>query len=134
MRRKRIAILPCTGIGQVVGTIARQAAYEVCEDLRPSDTCLVCLPALAKGVPEDIDMIHDCPVVVVEGCKERCATYALQLKGGTPSAVVFIPDILKGTELRVKREARRQLTQSEQQVADLVAEQTVSIVDQLLHK
>jgi len=128
---RKIAILPCTGVGQVVGTIARQAAYTVCDDLRPDQTCLVCLPALVKGVQEDIDMIRNCPVVVVEGCKERCATYAIQLQGGAPAAVVYIPDVVEGTGLKIKREARRQLTESEQQVADLVAQQIVSTADHL---
>jgi len=36
----KIAILPCTGVGQVVGTIARQVAYRVCEDERPEDAVL----------------------------------------------------------------------------------------------
>ncbi len=129
--KQKVAILPCTGVGQVVGTIARQAAYAVCDDLQPDRTCLVCLPALVKGVQEDIDMIRDCPVIVIEGCKERCATHALRLQGGTPSSEVFIPDVMKGTGLKIKREARRQLTESEQQVAKLVAQQIVSIVDSL---
>lgn len=129
--RRKIAILPCTGVGQVVGTIARQAAYAVCDDLRPDRTCLVCLPALVKGVQEDIDMIHDGPVIVVEGCQERCATHALRLQGGTPAAEVFIPDIMKGTGLKIKREARRHLSEAEQRIADLVAERTASIVDGL---
>jgi len=46
----KVAILPCTGVGQVVGTIARQAGYRVCEDERPDDTVLLCLPALVRGV------------------------------------------------------------------------------------
>jgi len=129
--KPKIAILPCTGVGQVVGTIARQAAYTVCDDLRPDRTCLVCLPALVKGVQEDIDMIQDCPVVVIEGCQERCATHALKLQGGTPAALIFIPDVVKGTGWKIKREARRQLTESEQQVTALVVEQIVSAVDQL---
>ncbi len=129
--KQKIAILPCTGVGQVVGTIARQAAYAVCDDLSPDRTCLVCLPALVKGVQEDIDMIRDYPVIVIEGCKERCATHALRLQGGTPSSEIFVPDVMKGTGLKMKREARRQLTEPEQQAANLVARQAVSLVEQL---
>ena len=128
---QKIAILPCTGIGQVVGTIARQAAYSVCDDLLPDRTCLVCLPALVKGVQEDIDMVSG-PVVVIEGCKERCAAHALKLHGGTPSSEIFVPDVLKGTRIKIRREARRQLTESEQKVADLVAQKAVSAAIMLL--
>jgi len=127
----KIAILPCTGIGQVVGTIARQAAYRVCEDSRPEDTVLVCLPALVKGVQEDIDMIKLCPVVVIEGCKESCATYALQLQGGVPASVVSVPNVIKGRNLKIKREARRQLTESEQAAVELVSKSVVAEIDKL---
>jgi len=131
MLKGKIAIFPCTGIGQVVGTIARQAAYRVCEDARPEYTVLVCLPALVKGVQEDIDMIQQCPVVVIEGCKECCATYALKLQGGKPAAVVSVPNVIKGKNLKVKREARRQLTEPEQAAVELVSESVVAEVDRL---
>ena len=131
MKEKKIAILPCTGIGQVVGTIARQAAYRVCDDLCPHDTMLVCLPALVKGVQEDIDMIHDCPVIVIEGCAEYCATHALSLQHGEPSATVFIPDVVKGKGLKIKREARRRLTDSEEKAVELTANRVVEEIDKL---
>jgi uncharacterized metal-binding protein len=127
----KIAILPCTGIGQVVGTIARQAAYRVCEDLRPRETVLVCLPALVKGVQEDLDMVAECPVVVIEGCKECCATHSLAGRGGVPSATVSVPDAMKGKVLKIKREARRGLTDPELAVVELVSGRVIAEVDRL---
>jgi uncharacterized metal-binding protein len=127
----KVAILPCTGIGQVVGTIARQAAYRVCEDLRPGETVLLCLPAMVKGVQEDLDMVAECPVVVIEGCKECCATHALATKGGVPSATVSVPEAMKGTGLKIKREARRNLTEPELAVVELVSGRVVAEVDRL---
>ena len=127
----KVAVLPCTGIGQVVGTIARQAAYRVCEDLKPQETLLVCLPALVKGVQEDIDMIENFPTVVIEGCKERCATYALKRQGGKPAAEVFIPDVLKGGQWSIRRQARCCLTEAEESVAALVGDKTAEQVDLL---
>jgi len=127
----KVAVLPCTGIGQVVGTIARQAAYRVCEDLRPQDTVLLCLPALVKGVQEDLDMVAECPVIVIEGCKECCAAYALAARGGTPAASVSVPDALKGKGLKIQREARRCLTGPELAAAELVCHRVVADVDRL---
>ncbi|NOZ22080.1 MAG: hypothetical protein GXP25_13440 [Planctomycetes bacterium] len=131
MFENKIAILPCTGVGQVVGTIARQAAYLVCDDLKPDDTVLVCLPALVKGVQEDIDMICDCPVIVIEGCKERCATHALQLQDGSPSVTISVRQAMKGKGLKIRREARRALTEPEQIVVQLVSERVVEAIDRL---
>ena len=127
----KVAILPCTGVGQVVGTIARQAAYCVCEDERPDDTVLLCLPALVRGVQEDIDMVRQCRVVVIEGGKERCAAHALSTQGGLPSATVFVPEVMKGEVLKIRREARRHLTEPELAVVDLVTEAVVAEVDRL---
>jgi len=127
----KVAIMPCTGVGQVVGTIARQAAYRVCEDERLDDTVLLCLPALVKGVQEDIDMVRQCPVVVIEGCKERCAAHALSTRGGVPSATVFLPKVVKGKGLKTRRNARRHLTEPELAVVEIVTEVVVAEVDQL---
>ena len=131
MFENKIAVLPCTGVGQVVGTIARQTAYCVCEDKRAEDTVLVCLPALVKGVQEDIDMIRMCPVIVIEGCQECCATHALNLQGGAPSATVRVLKVRKGKGLTIKREARRQLTETEKAVVDLATDAVVAEVDRL---
>ena len=127
----KIAILPCTGVGQVVGTIARQAAYRVCEDECPDDTVLLCLPALVKGVQEDIDMVRQCPVVVIEGCREGCATHALASQGGTCSATVSVPEVRKGKGLKIRREARWQLTEPELALVELVTEAVVVHVARL---
>lgn len=127
----KVAILPCTGVGQVVGTIARQAAYRVCEDERPAISVLLCLPALVKGVQEDLDMVRQCPVVVIEGCKERCAAHALSTQGRLPAATVFVPDVMKGKGLKIRREARRKLTDPELAVVELVTQVAVAEVDRL---
>jgi len=127
----KVAILPCTGIGQVVGTIARQAAYRVSEDLRPEGTVLLCLPALVKGVQEDLDMVAECPVVVIEGCKDCCATHALATRGGVPAATVSVPEAMKGRGLKIRREARRALTEPELAVVELVSARVAAEVDRL---
>jgi len=127
----KVAILPCTGIGQVVGTIARQAAYRASEDLRPEGTVLLCLPALVKGVQEDLDMVAECPVVVIEGCKDCCATHALATRGGVPAATVSVPEAMKGRGLKIRREARRALTEPELAVVELVSARVAAEVDRL---
>lgn len=50
----KVAIMPCTGVGGVLGTIARQAAYRVCEDERPparrcSSVCAPVIGAIAAA-------------------------------------------------------------------------------------
>ncbi len=130
----KVAILACTGMGQVVGTITRQIAYRICDDLRPEETVLVCLPALVRGVEEDIDFIQRYPVVVIEGCKQRCATYALQYRGGNAAAELYVPNLLRGSKVKIKREARRGLREEEMKIVEKGAQKAVALVDALLKR
>ena len=47
--RPRVVVVPCSGIGKPFGTVSREAAYELCENLRPDDTKLVALAKLVLG-------------------------------------------------------------------------------------
>ena len=40
---RKVIIVPCSGIGKTYGTVSREAAYEVIEDLRPEQAQLVTL-------------------------------------------------------------------------------------------
>lgn len=38
MDDKKVAIVACTGMGKALGTVARQVAYKVVDELRPEKT------------------------------------------------------------------------------------------------
>ena len=33
MSKNRVVVIPCSGIGKALGSVSREAAYELCEDL-----------------------------------------------------------------------------------------------------
>ena len=70
---KKVGITACTGINLVNGTVARMAIYKVLEELRPNQTVLICLPALAAEVEEDIEFVRDHPSIILDGCGKKCA-------------------------------------------------------------
>ena len=37
----KVVIVPCSGIGKTYGTVSREAAYDLVEELRPETTGLV---------------------------------------------------------------------------------------------
>lgn len=127
----KIAVMPCTGIGQVLGTITRQAAYKLCEELRPNTTLLLCLPALVRGVQEDIDMIENGPVLLIEGCKDRCAEAALATQKGVAAETIYLPDVLKQIGISVTDAHRSALTADELRVVDHLTELAAQAVDRL---
>ena len=47
--------------------------YKVLEELRPNQTVLICLPALAAEVEEDVEFVRDYPSIILDGCEKKCA-------------------------------------------------------------
>jgi len=70
---KKVGVTACTGINLIDGTIARMAIYKVLEELRPNQTVLICLPALAAAVEEDVEFVRDYPSIILDGCEKKCA-------------------------------------------------------------
>ncbi len=46
---QKVLIVPCSGIGKPTGTVSREAAYAVTEDLRPGQSQLIPLALLVLG-------------------------------------------------------------------------------------
>lgn len=129
---RKIAITPCVGVGQIYGPITREVGYNLVEDLYPDRTKLVCMPALAAEVIEDLDFIEDYPVVVLNGCKDRCATKVVEQKGGRVAAEVYLPDVLRAEKISLAGEARRHLGPKCQLAIAKMTERAGTIIDQYL--
>ena len=67
--QKRIVIVPCSGIGKSLGTVSREAAYELCDNLRPGDTQLVALSKLVLGDEQARERVRTNPSITIDGCK-----------------------------------------------------------------
>ncbi len=78
-----VAVIPCSGIGKAFGTVSREAAYELCENLRPGKTTLVALSKLVLGEPDAQQRVRTNPAVTVDGCKLMCASKLVKHSGGT---------------------------------------------------
>ena len=77
-----VVIVPCSGIGKTYGTVSREAAYDVTEDLRPQSTCLVALSKLVLGDEGARRIVEAHPAITIDGCKLACATKMVQESGG----------------------------------------------------
>ena len=78
----KVVIVPCSGIGKTYGTVSREAAYIVTEDLSPEDTQLVALSKLVLGDEESLSIVSASPAITIDGCKLACATKMVQESGG----------------------------------------------------
>jgi hypothetical protein len=72
--QRTVVLVPCSGIGKTYGTVTREAAYIVTEDLRPATTQIVPLSLLVLGDAEALAAVRDAQVITLDGCKLACAT------------------------------------------------------------
>src|SRR5512136_2107299 len=79
---KRVVIVPCSGIGKPYGSVSREAAYDVTEDMRPGQTQLVPLALLVLGDEKCRCAVAQYPAVTIDGCKLACAAKMVQQNGG----------------------------------------------------
>jgi len=129
---RKVAVTPCVGVGQIYGPITREVGYNLVEDLYPGQTKLVCMPALAAEVIEDLDFIEDYPVIVLNGCKDRCATKVVEQKGGKVAADVYLPDILKSERISLAGETRRKLGPKCELAIEKMTEKASAVIDEFL--
>ena len=80
---KKIVIVPCSGIGKTYGSVSREAAYDVVEDLRPDESQLVALSMLVLGEEGARAAVDGSQAITIDGCKLACATKMVRDSGGT---------------------------------------------------
>jgi uncharacterized metal-binding protein len=93
---RRVVIVPCSGIGKTFGSVSREAAYEVVEDIRPGATELVALSLLVLGDPEARAALSARPVVTIDGCKLACAARMVKECGGTVTRGFEVLELYRG--------------------------------------
>ncbi len=130
----KVAVTPCAGVGQIFGPITREAGYRLVEEQYPDETVLVCMPALSVNVQEDIDFILDYPVLVLNGCKDRCASKLVSEKGGQIDEEVYLPDILREERLSLHGETRSKLGPKSQLAIEKMALHAGEKITKLLQR
>jgi uncharacterized metal-binding protein len=129
--RKRIVIVPCSGIGKTYGTVSREAAYEVTEDVRPDDTQLVALSLLVLGDEDARAAVAACPAVTIDGCKLACATKMVKESGGTVAREYAVLDVYRRYK-QFKPQGIAELNEGGHQLAHALALEIGAAVDETL--
>ena len=128
---KKIAIVPCSGIGKSYGSVSREASYIVTEDLCPQDSRLVALSRLVLGDAEARATLAVCPAVTIDGCKLACATKMVQESGGTILADFAVLDVYRHYK-QFKPQGIASLNEGGQQLARVLAEEIAAMIAQTL--
>jgi uncharacterized metal-binding protein len=127
---RKAVVVPCSGIGKTYGTVAREAAYIVTEDLRSAETSLVALSLLVMGDEAARAEVAARPAITLDGCKLACATKMVQESGGTVAKEVDMLDAFR-RHREFKPQGIADLNEGGQKLAQAVAEEVSAVVDGL---
>ena len=127
---RHVVIVPCSGIGKPYGTVSREAAYDVVDDLRPGQTQLVALSMLVMGDAEARAAVRACLAVTIDGCKLACATKMVRESGGEVAREFAVLDVYRRHK-DLKPHGIAQLNDSGMKLARVLAEEVTAVVDEL---
>lgn len=126
----KVAVVPCSGIGKSLGTVSREAAYELCDVLRPDETQLVALSKLVLGDDEACGRVRARGAITIDGCKQMCAAKLVRHSGGTVVREVAVFEVFRNHK-NLKPEGIAELNAGGQQLARVLAEELAGQVDML---
>ncbi len=130
MTDRRVVIVPCSGIGKTYGSVSREAAYQVTEDLRPEQAQLVALSLLVLGDADARAAVDGSQAVTIDGCKLACATKMVKESGGTVVQDFAVLDVYRRYRA-FKPQGIAELNEGGQKLAHALAEEIVTLVDTL---
>ena len=128
--QRRVVIVPCSGIGKTYGSVSREAAYDVTEDLRPTETQLVPLSLLVLGDERARAAVADNPAITIDGCKLACATKMVKEGGGTVAKDYAVLDVYRRYK-QFKPQGIAELNEGGQQLTQALAQEIATVVDEL---
>jgi uncharacterized metal-binding protein len=126
----KVVIIPCSGIGKTYGTVSREAAYEVIDDVRPDQTQLVALSLLVLGDADARAAVADNPVITIDGCKLACATKMARESGGTIAKDFAVLEVYRRYK-QLKPQGIAELNEGGKQLASALAGEIAAVVDTL---
>jgi len=127
----KVVIIPCSGIGKTYGTVSREAAYEVVDELRPGETRLVALSMLVLGDEQARNIVSQNPAVTIDGCKLACATKMVTESGGRVAKDFAVLDVYRRYR-QFKPKGIAELNEGGQRLSHALAEEISAIVDNLV--
>jgi uncharacterized metal-binding protein len=129
-QKQKVVIVPCSGIGKTYGSVSREAAYMVTEDLCPDDTRLVALSKLVLGDEEARRIVAGSPAITIDGCKLACATKMVQESGGTLARDFAVLEVYRRYK-QLRPQGIAELNEGGLQLARALAGEISQVVDEL---
>lgn len=129
---KKVYIIPCSGMGKVYGSICRQAAYRVVNNLRHGETEIECLPLIVKGKKELVNELKKNKVITLDGCTAMCAYYDVAKVIDEPDAHFLSTSIVKENRELKPEPTIYPLGENAKEIMEIFAKEIAEKVGELL--
>ena len=126
--QQQVVVVPCSGIGKPFGSVSREAAYDLCEDLRPDATKLVALSKLVLGDSAARRFVAHHPTITIDGCKHLCASRMVKQSGGTVAREVAVLEVYRRHK-DLRPEGIAELNEAGRKLARVLAEEVAATLD-----
>ena len=93
--KKKIIVIPCSGIGKVHGLIAREVTYTLTDELAPNSADTMCLALIVSGDEDALSRMRRADCITVDGCPKLCAQKNVEMAGGKVAESVRVVDSFK---------------------------------------
>lgn len=128
---KHVVVVPCSGIGKTYGTVGREAAYELAEELRPGCAEVVALSLLVLGDAETQARVQAAPAITIDGCKLACASKMVTESGGRVAYEANVLDTFR-RHRHLKPKGIAELNPEGQELACRMAEELAEATDKIM--
>lgn len=92
---KKVIVIPCSGIGKPLASVARQATYDIVEKICPDCSDTTCLALIVAGDNRAVNLVRENPCIALDGCAKECARKNLEIAGGRVSSEIRVMDVFR---------------------------------------
>jgi uncharacterized metal-binding protein len=131
--KKPILILPCSGIGKPFGSIARDATFRVCDELRLGKADTLCLSLLVMGDEEARNRVASSQCIVVDGCPMACSRNNVDRSAGNIVTEFKVMDLLRENRGFKPREVTF-LDEDVEKLSKILADKIAAKIDELMEE
>jgi uncharacterized metal-binding protein len=124
----RVLIVPCSGIGKSYGTVARESAHILTEDLCPDATRLLPLSLIVLGEADVRRTLAESEAVAIDGCKLACAAKVVTASGGKVSHAIQVLDVYR-SHRHLKPSGIAELNENGQKLAAVLAAEVAELLE-----
>ena len=127
-RSDRVLVVPCSGIGKSYGTVTREAAYILAEELRPDQVELLPLSLVVLGDAALKQSIKGRAAITIDGCNLECARKNVSEAGAVVVENCRVLDAYR-QHRQLKPQGIAELNEGGLALARIMATEAAAVVD-----